>query len=116
MTEGWVSSRSGPGISVEREISCRYRESNQGSSVVKPISWSLYRLRYPSINLTEIFVQFMAQWWTGENGVLELTKSSINCVVRMTLWNSASWVDWDGQDMSYARMTMVYPGESSSAS
>jgi len=24
--------------------------------------------------------------------------------------NSASWVDWDGQDMSYARM-MICPGE-----
>ena len=31
--------------------------------------------------------------------------------VRMTLWNSASWVDWDRQDMSYSRMTMIYPGE-----
>ena len=25
------------------------------------------------------------------------TKNSINYVVRMMLWNSASWVDWDGQ-------------------
>jgi len=58
----------------------------------------------------------MAQWLTGEDGELELTKNSINCVVRMTLWNSASWVDWEGQDMSYGRMTMIYPGESSSVS
>ena len=46
-----------------------------------------------------------------EDGKLELTKN--NCVVRMTLWNSAAW---DGQDMSYTRMTMIYPGESSSVS
>jgi len=60
--------------------------------------------------------EFMAQWLMGEYGELELTKNSINCVVRMTLWNSANWADWDGQDMSYARMTMIYLGESSSAS
>ena len=60
--------------------------------------------------------RFMAQWWTGKDGELELTKNSTNCVVRMTVWNSASWVDWDGQDMSYGRMTTIYPGESSSAS
>jgi len=53
----------------------------------------------------------MAQWWMGEVGELELTKNFINSVVRMTLWNSASWVDSDGQDMSYARMMMIYPGE-----
>ena len=58
----------------------------------------------------------MAQWLMGEDGELELTKNSINCVVRMTLWNSANWADWDGQDMSYARMTTIYPGESSSLS
>jgi len=58
----------------------------------------------------------MAQWLREEDGELELTKNSINCVVRMTLWNSASWVDWDGQDTSYGRMTMIYPGESSSVS
>ena len=52
----------------------------------------------------------------GEDGGLEQTKNSINCVVRMTLWNSANLADWDGQDMSYARMTMIYPGETSSAS
>ena len=60
--------------------------------------------------------EFTAQWWTGEAGELELTKNSTSCVVGMTLWNSASWVDWDGQDMSYARTTMIYPGESSSVS
>ena len=60
--------------------------------------------------------EFTAQWWTGEAGELELTKNSTNYVVRKTLWNSASWVDWDGQDMSYARVTMIYPGESSSVS
>ena len=60
--------------------------------------------------------EFTAQWWTGEAGELEPTKNSTNCVVRMTLWNSASWVDWDGQDMSYARMMMIYPEESSSVS
>ena len=54
----------------------------------------------------------MAQWWTGEDGELELIKNSTNFVVRIILWNSASWVDWDGQDMSYAR-TMIYPVESS---
>jgi hypothetical protein len=59
--------------------------------------------------------EFMAQWWIGEAGELELTKNSTNCVVRMTFWNSASWVDWDGRDMSYARMT-IYPEESSSVS
>ena len=58
----------------------------------------------------------MAHWLMGEDGELELTKNSINCVVRMTLWNSASWVDWDGQGMSYGRMTKIYPGESSSVS
>jgi hypothetical protein len=51
-----------------------------------------------------------------EDGKLELTKNSINCVMRMILWNSANWADWDGQDMSYARMTMIYPEESSSVS
>jgi len=58
----------------------------------------------------------MAQWLMGEDGELELTKNSINSVVRMTLWNSANWADWDGQDMSYARMTMICPGGSSSVS
>jgi len=53
----------------------------------------------------------MDQWWMVEDGELELTKNFINSVVRMTLWNSASWVDWDGQGMSYARMMMIYPGE-----
>ena len=52
----------------------------------------------------------MAQWWMGEDDELELTKNFINSVVRMTLWNSASWVDWDGQDMLYSRM-IIYPGE-----
>jgi hypothetical protein len=56
----------------------------------------------------------MVQWWTGEDGELESTKYFTNCVVRMTLWNSAIWVDWDGQDMSYAMM--IYPRESSLAS
>jgi len=52
----------------------------------------------------------------GEDGELEPTKNSINCVVRMTLWNSENWAEWDGQDMSYARMTMIYSGQSSSVS
>ena len=52
----------------------------------------------------------------GEDGEPELTKNSVTCVVRMTLWNFANWADWDGEDMSYDRMMMIYPGESSSAS
>jgi len=35
----------------------------------------------------------MAQLWTGEEGELELTKKSTNCVVRMILWNPTSWLD-----------------------
>ena len=58
----------------------------------------------------------MAQWLMGEDGELEITKNSIDCVVRKTLWYSANCGDWDGQDMWYARMTMIYPGESSSVS
>ena len=37
----------------------------------------------------------------GENDIVKFCKS---------------WVDWDGQDMSYTRTTMIYPGESSSVS
>ena len=54
----------------------------------------------------------MTQWLRGEDGKVELTKNYINCVVKLTLWNSANWADWDGQDMSYTRM-VIYPGESS---
>jgi hypothetical protein len=32
----------------------------------------------------------------------------------MSLWKSASFVDWDGLDLSCTRMTMIYPGQSSS--
>ena len=44
--------------------------------------------------------EFMAQWLMEEDGELELTKNCVSCVVRMTLWNSAIWAGWDGQDMS----------------
>ena len=44
------------------------------------------------------------------------TNQELYCLVRMTMWNSANWADWDGHDMSYARMMMIYPGQSCSVS
>ena len=53
--------------------------------------------RYPSkMDIVLVFLsvrsfrEFMAQWLMGGDGELELTENSINCVVRMTLWNCAS--------------------------
>ena len=37
-----------------------------------------------SIFECKILRDFVAQWWTGEDGKLELTKNSTNCVVEMT--------------------------------
>ena len=70
------------------------------------------------INIALVFLsvkssrEFMAQWWMGEDGELELTKNFINsvvsishceilqveyfikCGVSITLWNSSSWVPY----------------------
>jgi hypothetical protein len=43
-----------------------------------------------SILSAKSYGEFMAQLLIGEDGELELTKNSIGCVIRMTLWNSAS--------------------------
>ena len=52
----------------------------------------------------------MAQWLMGEDGEL------VQLCGENDIVNSANWAEWDGQDMSYARVTMIYPGESSSVS
>jgi hypothetical protein len=66
-------------------------------------------------NYVKFSGEFMAQWLMGCDGELEPTKNSINCMVRMILWNFVSWVDWY-VDTSYARTMMIYLGESSSVS
>ena len=67
---------------------------------ISDIEYSLNKTNIVLVSLsTKSSGEFTVQWWTGEAGELELTKNSTNCVVRMTLWNSASWADSDGQDM-----------------
>jgi hypothetical protein len=49
--QGWVGSRASLDVMEKRKICCPYRESNSGSSVVKPVAWLLYWLSYSGLSL-----------------------------------------------------------------